>query len=599
MSKKTKQQHTKRKLNTSPNTHYFKTNKEYGDALGRDFITAANKQFEKGKCFLVGLAHGQSPTPAFKYILKYYDEITHPELIWYTFTNSRLVRQRNLEGIMDSQMFISSLLKKQLVAYDKIFGASFNRDDLEGFVKKYNTEVSKFLEEQGKKGFDYVFVASDVKGRIAGITRNSSAFESTEIMTLVQDENEEPEITITPHFLLKANRVAYMATRAKKRKSLAWLYSKFSQKNESPSFLRFINNVDEKLNVFIDDAALTWPQILIQRKTISGISNIKLDIATPYKEEAKEKLPVILLLHGFLGLNSYDAMLTHIPSDKYIPAAMHYGTFPKKLQAEQYSEHVANNIDEAISYFGEKGHDVYILDHSIANTYFLILDRNYQKLDGVKQYLKGRIGINPFFSEEAKHALKGFLDYVIIPALKFSGNPGWKTAVIATRQLIPFDSKRGVRKKGIKITKWLISGENKENPIWDSVKDKILQILTTMDSLPALDIIPLKKALGRLNAKIFGIQIFAALEDYKFFDGQKGLLNFNKQNLPILILKSENDAIAKFVPRLYENSNVKVVDITDEKEENLFREHLYYMVNPIKMVNIIDDFISKIEKNKS
>ena len=599
MSKKTKQQYTKRKLNTSPNTHYFKTNKEYGDALGRDFITAANKQFEKGKCFLVGLAHGQSPTPAFKYILKHYDEITHPELIWYTFTNSRLVRQRNLEGIMDSQMFVSSLLKKQLVAYDKIFGASFNRDDLEGFVKKYNKEVSKFLEDQGKKGYDYVFVAADVKGRIAGITRNSSAFESTEIMTLVQDENEEPEITVTPHFLLKANRISYMATRAKKRRSLAWLYSKFSQQNESPSFLRFINNVDEKLNVFIDDAALTWPQILIQRKTISGISNIKLDLAIPYKEEAKEKLPVILLLHGFLGLNSYDGMLTHIPSDKYIAAAMHYGTFPKKLQAEQYSEHVANNIDEVISYFGKKGHDVYILDHSIANTYFLILDRNYQKLDGVKQYLKGRIGINPFFSEEAKHALKGFLDYVIIPALKFSDNPGWKTAVIATRQLIPFDSKRGVRKKGIKITKWLISGENKENPIWDSVKDKILQILTTMDSLPALDIIPLKKALGRLNAKIFGIQIFAALKDYKFFDGQKGLLNFNKQNLPILILKSENDAIAKFVPRLYENSNVKVVDITDEKEENLFREHLYYMVNPIKMVKIIDDFISKIEKNKS
>jgi hypothetical protein len=120
-----------------------------------------------------------------------------------------------------------------------------------------------------------------------------------------------------------------------------------------------------------------------------------------------------------------------------------------------------------------------------------------------------------------------------------------------------------------------------------------------MDSLPALDVIPLKKALGRLNAKIFGIQIYAALEDYKFFDGQKGLLNFNQQNLPILILKSENDAIAKFVPRMYENSNVKVVDVTNEKENNLFREHLYYMVNPIKTVKIIDDFISNTEEKNA
>lgn len=599
MSKKEKKKHTKRNLKTSPATHYFKTNKEYGDALGRDFITAANKQFEKGKCFLVGLAHGQSPTPAFKYILKHYHELSHPELIWYTFTNSRLVRQRNLEGIMDSQTFIRTLLKKQLVTYDNIFGAKFNRDDLAGFVKKYNKEVSEFLKEKGKKGYDYVFVASDVKGRIAGITRNSSAFESTDIMTLVYNENEDPEITVTPHFLLKANRIAYMATRAKKRRSLAWLYSKFSHSHESPSFLRYIKNVDEKLNVFIDDAALTWPQILIKRKTINGISNIKLDLAIPYDESAEEKLPVVLLLHGFLGLNSYDGMLTHIPSHKYIAAAMHYGTFPKNLRAAQYSEHVANNIDEVISYFGKKGHDVYILDHSIANTYFLILDRNYTKLDGVQKYLKGRIGINPFFSEESKHALKGFLDYVIIPAISFSDNPGWKTAVIGTRKLVPFDSKKGVRKKGIKITKWLIRGDNKENPIWESVKDKILQILTTMDSLPALDVIPLKKALGRLNAKIFGIQIYAALEDYKFFDGQKGLLNFNQQNLPILILKSENDAIAKFVPRMYENSNVKVVDVTNEKENNLFREHLYYMVNPIKTVKIIDDFISNTEEKNA
>lgn len=596
MTKTTTKKHNKKILKTSPSTHYFKTNKEYGEALGRDFIDSANRQFEKGKCFLVGLAHGQSPAPAFKYILKHYDEITNPELIWYTFTNSRLERQRGLEGIMDSQKFMRTLLKKQLVTYDNIFGAKFDRKDLAGFIKKYNKDLALFLEKTNKKGYDYVFVASDIKGRIASITRNSTAFESEEIMVIVHDENQEPEITDTPHFLLKAKRIAYMATKAEKRRSLAWLYSKYSLENESPSFLRFIKNVDKKLHVFIDDAALTWPQVLVKRKTINGISNIKLDLATPYNENAKEKLPVVLLLHGFLGLNSYDGMLTHIPSHKYVAVAMHYGTFPKKLRAAQYSEHVANNIDEVISHFGKKGHDVYILDHSIANTYFLILDRNYEKLDGVKKYLKGRIGINPFFSEEAKHALKGFLDYVIVPASSFSDNPGWKLAVVGTRRLLPLDSKKGVRKKGIKITKWLISSENKDNPIWDSVKDKILQILTTMDSLPALDIIPLKKALGRLNAKIFGIQIYAALEDSKYIDKQNGLLNFSKQNLPILILKSNHDAIAKYVPRMYENSNVKVIDVTDKKEENLFREHLYYMVNPIKTVKILDNFITEVEE---
>lgn len=589
----------KKQLQTSPNTFYFKTKKEYGEALGRFFIYSANKQFAEDKCFLVGLAHGQSPAPAFEYILKHYSEITHPERIWYTFTNSRLERQRNLEGVIDSLQFMRTLLKKQLVEKDKIFGASFDRNDLKGFLKKYNKVVQDFLNTNNKKGYDFVFVASDAKGRIASITRNSTAFDSKEIMVIVKDKNQDAEITVTPHFLLQSSNIAYMATKAEKRRSLAWLFSKYSLKSESPSFLRFIKNVDKKLHVFIDDEALTWPQIQIQRKTVHGVSNIKIDLANVYDENSEEKLPVVLLLHGFLGLNSYDAMLTYIPSHKYIAAAMHYGSFPKKLRAKEYSEHVANNIDEVIKYFGEKGHNVYIMDHSIANTYFLILDRNYEKLEGVRKYLKGRIGINPFFSEEAKHALKGFLDFVIIPSMSFSSNFTWKTAVVAVRSALPFDTKRGVRRKGIKLSKWLLSSKNnKENPLWDSIKDRILEILSNMDSLPALDIIPLQKALSRLNAKIFAIQIYAALEDYKFFDKQKGLLNFNKTKLPILIFKSERDAIAKFVDRLYIDSNVKIIDVTDANEKNLFKEHLYYMNNPLKTVKIIDDFISKIE-NKS
>lgn len=592
MAVKTKKQ----EFETSPNTLYFPTNKEYGDALGKHFIEKANEHFARGKCFLVGLAHGQSPAPAFKYILKHYSEITNPEKIMYTFTNSRLARQRNLEDVIDSLQFVRTLLKKQLIDYDQILGADFDRTDLQGFLKKYNKKLANFLKTNNKNGYDYVFVASDTKGRIAGISRNSKAFDSKEIMVIVNDENQEPEITITPHFLLQSSNISYMATLAKKRRSLAWLYGKFSSAKESPSFLRFIKDVDKRLNVFIDDEALTWPQIEIKRKTVNGVSNIKLDLANIYDEDAEEKLPIVLMLHGFLGLNSYDAMLTYLPSHKYIAVAMHYGTFPKKLRAAEYSEHVANNIDKVIRYFGEKGHNVYILDHSIANTYFLILDRNYNKLKGVQKYLKGRIGINPFFSEEAKHALKGFMDYVIIPALSYSDSFTWKTAVVATRKMLPFDTKKGVRRKGIKITKWLLSGENnKDSKVWDSIKDKTLQILKNMDCLPALDIVPLEKALKRLNAKIFAIQIYAALEDYKVFDKQNGLLNFNKQNLPILIFKSQKDAIAKFVPRLYTDKNVEIIDVTDFEEKNLFKEHLYYMINPIKTVKIIDDFITKIE----
>ena len=587
----------KQQLSTAPNSLYFKTKKEYGEALGKYFIDKANEQFALGKCFLVGLAHGQSPAPAFKYILKHYSDITNPEMIWYTFTNSRLERQRDLENVIDSLQFVRTLLKKQLVERNKIFGADFERNDLKGFIKKYNIEVSQFLKTNNKKGYDFVFLASDTKGRVAGITRNSASFSSKDIMVIVEDLGQELEITVTPHFLLQSTNIAYMATKAKKRRSLAWLYSKYSLKNESPSFLRFIKDVNKRLNVFIDDEALTWPQIEIERKTINGISNIKLDFANVYDENAKEKLPIVLMLHGFLGLNSYDAMLTYIPSHKYIPVAMHYGTFPKKLRAAEYSEHVANNIDEVIKYFGERGHNVYILDHSIANTYFLILDRNYEKLEGVRKYLKGRIGINPFFSEEAKHALKGFMDYVIIPAMSFSDNFAWKAGVVATRKLLPFDTKKGVRRKGIKITKWLLNGDkNQKSTIWDSIKERTLEILLNMDSLPALDIIPLQKALSRLNAKIFAIQIYAALEDYKFFDKQKGLLNFSKHKLPIQIYKSETDSIAKFVPRLYSDENVEIFDITDNSEQNLFKEHLYYMINPIKTVKIIDRFISKIEK---
>jgi hypothetical protein len=115
------------------------------------------------------------------------------------------------------------------------------------------------------------------------------------------------------------------------------------------------------------------------------------------------------MIHGFLGLNSFDGLLTHISSHKYIAAAMHYGSIPDKLEVERYSKHVVNNIDAVVNYFGELGHPVYILDHSMGNIYFMMIDREFSRLKGIQQYLRGRIGANPFFGIEAKHAILGVL----------------------------------------------------------------------------------------------------------------------------------------------------------------------------------------------
>lgn len=64
----------------------------------------------------------------------------------------------------------------------------------------------------------------------------------------------------------------------------------------------------------------------------------------------------------------------------------------------------------------------------------------------------------------------------------------------------------------------------------------------------------------------------------------------------MLILKSEKDAVAKYVPRIYESSHAEIVDVTDYEEQDLFREHLYHMINPLKTAKIIDSFIKKAEE---
>lgn len=579
----------------APDTRYYQTREEFNIAVGKDFIKNANQTTQKKQKFLVCLSHGQSPSWVYKNISDYYHKIKNPKSIYYTFLNSPLKSQEGLEDIFDAVAFLRKLLQKGLITEEQILGGNINDEFTDERTAELNECIHSFLREQNKTGFDYVFLATNPKGRIGGIERNSKAFESEDIFATVV-LNKEKKITVTPYFLLQSKRIAFLATKSDKRRPLAWLYSTTGKPNESPSFIRFIDNVKQRMTVFVDDKALTWPEIEVKRETPYGTSNIVIDLANPYKENAKEKLPVVLLIHGFLGLNSFDGLLTSIPSTKYIAAAMHYGSIPSDLPINDYSEHVAKNINAVVDYFGTKGHPVYIFDHSMGNIYFLMIDKNIDAYPAIKKYLRGRIGANPFFGEEAKHALLGFMDNVIIPSMSFSSNIVEKSVLVTLRRIIPLDSKSGVRRRGIDLSKRLIGQESSsDNNIWKLVKERIVYLMTNMDSLPHLNRIPIEKALNKVPSKVFAIQSYSALEVSKTFDHQTGLNNMPKNNIPILILKSERDGVAKFVSRLYNENGVEVRDITDQNEKDLFREHLYHMVHPQQTAKIIDEFIMSIE----
>jgi hypothetical protein len=232
----------------------------------------------------------------------------------------------------------------------------------------------------------------------------------------------------------------------------------------------------------------------------------------------------------------------------------------------------------------------------MGNIYFMMIDRELDKYPAVKKYLKGRIGANPFFGEESKHAILGFLDNVILPALSYAKGLAAKTLIVTLRKMIPLDTKSGVRRRGIGLSDWLISKESSmRDRIWGAAKERILYLMTNMDSLPHLNRIPIERALNRLPAKVFAIQTHSALEQSIAFDKQIGLLNIPKRNIPVLILKSERDGVARFVPRMYQGKNVEVIDVTNEQEHDLFREHLYHMVNPERTSEIIDNFIQRTE----
>lgn len=582
----------------APDTRYYKTKEEFDEAVGRDFIKHANQASKERRKFLVCLSHGQSPAGPYGYILQHFHKIKTPQYIYFAFLNSPLKSQEGLQGIMDAGSFLKRLLRDGFIKKEQVFGRNIEQESLEEYAVAYNDALAEFLEKNKKTGFDYVFLASNPRGRIGGIERNSKSFDSKEISVIVT-VNKEKELTTTPHFLLKSRRIAFLATKSDKRRPLAWLYSTTGKPNESPSFIRFIDNVKERMTVFIDDKALTWPEIEIKRETPYGVSTIRVDLANPYRENAKEKLPVVLLVHGFLGLNSFDGLLTSLPSTKYIAAAMHYGSIPSDLPIDDYSHHVALNIQAAVEYFGAKGHPVYIFDHSMGNTYFMMIDQQLQDYPGIQKYLCGRIGANSFFGEEAKHALLGFLDNVIIPSMTFSGNLVEKSVLVALRRVIPLDSKSGVRKRAIDLTERLIAKDAGERSmVWKAVKERIVYLMTNMDSLPHLNRIPIEKALNKVPPKIFAIQSHSALQQSMAFDKQEGLVNTPKWNIPVLFLKSDRDGVAKFVPRLCQGSNVEVIDITDKNEKDLFREHLYHMVHPLHTAQLIDEFITKAENKR-
>ncbi len=581
-----------------PNTKYFLTTEQFDKAVGTHFIKHANRTLEKGQKFMVGLSHGESAAGAYLYIFEHYNELKNPENILYTFVNSPSLRQHKLEGMMNAREFVKKLFRKGLINRQQVIGYRFSHESMEAYVADFNQQVSTYLKEHDKEGFDYVFLTCNPRGRVAGIDRKSSAFNSTDIAVVVTDSNKEKRITGTPYFLMRSKRIAFLATKADKRRPLAWLYAVDAKPNESPGFLRYIPSIQKRMTVFIDDKALTWPQIEVTRETPYGNSVIRVDTANPFKENAKEKLPVILLIHGFLGLNSYDGLLSILPSHLYIAAAMHYGTIPSDLPPSEYSHHIASNINAVVDYFGSKGHPVYIYDHSMGNIYFMLIDRELNKYPAVKKYLRGRIGGNPFFGEEAKHAALGFLDNVILPALSHIKGIAAKTMIVTLRGVIPLDSKDGVRKRGIQLSDWLISKEsNMRERIWAAAKDRILYLMTNMDSLPHLNRIPIERALNRLPAKIFAIQVHSALEQSIQFDKQRGLVSIPNKKIPILILKSERDGVARFVPRIYTGENIEVMDITNHHEYDLFREHLFHMAHPYRATEIIRDFITKVEED--
>ena len=86
---------------TAPDTKYFKTKVDFDKAVSKDFVFHANKSLSKGKKFLVGLSHGQSPAGAYQLIVQFFSKIKNKQNVYFTFVNSPLKSQENLEDVFD------------------------------------------------------------------------------------------------------------------------------------------------------------------------------------------------------------------------------------------------------------------------------------------------------------------------------------------------------------------------------------------------------------------------------------------------------------------------------------------------------------------
>lgn len=580
----------------APKTVHLNNQAEFSAEVGIDFITTANEVTGRGHKFLVGLSHGISPSGPYQYILDHYDEIKHPELIHYTFINSKLQRQRGLVDVRDAVSFVKELLKTAKITNDQIIGRSVDRDNLDVYRKGMNKLLKDYFKNSNKRGLDYVFVASDPEGLVAGITRESEAFGSNDYVVKVTD-TKEPELTFTPYFLSQSQRIAFLATKSDKRKALAWLYYKWGTPDKSPEFLRFIDDVESRMTVFVDDRALTWPQVILSRRTEYGNTTIKVDMAEPFSVEISKK-PIVLMIHGFLGLNTFDALLSFSPSDSYIPAALHFGTVPHQLPyLSKYSQLIVENIDFVVEYFGKHGHPVYIFDHSMANIYMLMIEEQMENLNGIKKYLKGRISSNPFFGGEVKHTTLNFLDKVLLPAkLSFSD----RLVFNASRKAISPQSKSFNREMSIQLNKWLVKKDNIiTEKVWVEIKKRVIAILMDLDSIPELNRIPITHTVMKLPIKLFAIQIQSALRESKHLDNLERLNNYEKYEIPTLVLKSSIDPIAKFVYKPYEyTENCTILDITNFEERDLFKEHLYYLIRPQTTIKVIEQFVEANEAEK-
>jgi 6-phosphogluconolactonase/glucosamine-6-phosphate isomerase/deaminase len=151
--------------NTVPESRYFKDKTKFDESVALDFIEHANKATEKGETYLVGLSHGKSPAGVYKYLLEHYRDLWHPELLRYTFVNSKLKSQRSVAGVTDATEFLKQLLRTERIKKDQIIGRNLDRENIEAYTKGLNELLTSYLKKTGKSGLDFVFLACNPAGR--------------------------------------------------------------------------------------------------------------------------------------------------------------------------------------------------------------------------------------------------------------------------------------------------------------------------------------------------------------------------------------------------------------------------------------------------